>query len=409
MPALPAIQFPFIGNSGIIGLFSLLHIALAGLSIGFMVLAPIFEWHGRTNPFAFDLARTLTRFTVVVFSTSTVLAVIMVELMIGLFPLTTMWLWNQFRGPIGLGLAAFLLQLLALYPYYHYWDHFILNRPSLHLSLGIAAALLMLVWVLVLDGMGSYMLTPRQGHGTWGNMMNATWLPLALHRLIGDVLLGGYVMAAYGVWRLNRPADRIHQGYYLYLAQTGWLIGVAGLLLQPFSGLLYAWSIQSSVPEAYEHLIHGPFQFLVFLQFLLIALSFIANYFVAHTALSAHTRVIDYLFVLSAIGLVASIDHAPLRRVFLYLLVCMMIWSLTRLWLSGNIGALATDSRSRPLMIGLGVLMMLTYLTMGTIRETARRPDTVRNTISLEDEERYPGKRVDEQSPKTLDLTDRKE
>src|SRR5688572_19256148 len=100
MPTLPAIQFPLIGNSLIVGLFSLLHIALAGLSVGFMVLVPVFEWYGKTNAVATDLARALTRFTVIVFSVSTVLAVIMVELMIGLFPVTTMWIWNQFRGPI---------------------------------------------------------------------------------------------------------------------------------------------------------------------------------------------------------------------------------------------------------------------------------------------------------------------
>ena len=41
-------------------------------------------------------------------------------------------------------------------------------------------------------------------------------------------------------------------------------------------------------------------------------------------------------------------------------------------------------------MIGLGAVALLTYLTMGTIRETARRPDTVRNLISLQDEVRNP-------------------
>ena len=41
-------------------------------------------------------------------------------------------------------------------------------------------------------------------------------------------------------------------------------------------------------------------------------------------------------------------------------------------------------------MVGLGVVALLTYLTMGTIRETARRPDTVWKVISLHDEARQP-------------------
>ena len=154
------LHFPLLGNSIVVGLFSLLHIALAGLSVGFMVLAPLFQLTSRSIPFNGDLAHTVTRFTVVVFSVSTVLAVIMVELLIGLFPVTTMWMWNRFRAPIAVGLAAFILQLMMLYPYYHFWE--VLQRYSLafHTTLGALAAGFMLVWVAILDGMGSYMLTP---------------------------------------------------------------------------------------------------------------------------------------------------------------------------------------------------------------------------------------------------------
>src|SRR5688500_12740570 len=90
------IHFPLVGDSIVVGFFSLLHIALAGLSVGFMLLAPLFQLTGRSIPFNRDLAHSITRFTVVVFSVSTVLAVIMVELLIGLFPVTTMWMWNRF-------------------------------------------------------------------------------------------------------------------------------------------------------------------------------------------------------------------------------------------------------------------------------------------------------------------------
>src|SRR5437763_1665305 len=111
---LQSLQFPLIGNSIAIGIFSVLHIIFAGATVGFMLMAPIFEAMGRRDPPYTEFAHTVTRFTVVVFSTSSVLAVIMVELMIGLFPVTTMWIWNQFRAPIFLAIAAFLLQLFVL-------------------------------------------------------------------------------------------------------------------------------------------------------------------------------------------------------------------------------------------------------------------------------------------------------
>ena len=110
----PTLQFPLIGNSIAVGIPSLLHIVVAGLSVGFLVLSPIFEWWGRRSVHFTDLAHAITKFTVLFFSVSTVLAVIMVELLIGLFPVTTMWMWNQFRGPIALAIAAFLLQFAFL-------------------------------------------------------------------------------------------------------------------------------------------------------------------------------------------------------------------------------------------------------------------------------------------------------
>ena len=399
MPTLPAIQFPLIGNSLVVGLFSLLHIALAGLSVGFMVLAPIFEWQGKTNPASTTLAHTMTRFTVIVFSVSTVLAVIMVELMIGLFPVTTMWMWNQFRGPIAVGIAAFILQLLALYPYYHYWDKMMERRPSLHLALGVAAALFMLIWVLVLDGMGSYMLTPVEQAGSWMNLINPTWLPLAVHRLIGDILIAGYVIAAYGAWRTGRPADHPHRAYYRYVSQIGWTIGLAALLLQPFSGWLYAWAIRSSVPDAYEQLIRGPYQPLVYVQFFLIGLLFIGNHLVIRAASSANPRWIDLLVVTSAIGLLASVGQTTFRRTVLFLLVALILWGLARLRSKGRMADIGGGIGIRPIMAGLGAIAVLTYLTMGTIRETARRPDTVRNMISLQDEAKHPAAFREGQGP----------
>src|SRR5690349_19442992 len=183
------IDFPLLGNSAVIGIFSLLHITLAALSVAFMLMAPWFEFRGRTRPYDCDVALSLTRFTVVVFSVSTVLAVIMVELMIGLFPTTTMWMWSRFRILIGLGIAAFILQLFVLYPYYHFWDRLRVRSVTLHLWLGTLAALFMLVWVVVLDGMGSYMLTPGEAGARGVSLLNPTWLPLVVHRFVGNLLI----------------------------------------------------------------------------------------------------------------------------------------------------------------------------------------------------------------------------
>jgi hypothetical protein len=389
--SLPAVQFPVIGNSIAVGIPSLLHIFLAGLSVAFLMLAPAFEWQGRHRPHFTYLAYGLTKFTVVVFSVSTVLAVIMVELMIGLFPVTTMWMWNQFRGPIALAIAGFLLQFAFFYPYYHYWAQIRRRSVPLHTMLGAVAALLMLIWVAVLDGMGSYMLTPVSGGSTWDHVWNPTWLSLVLHRFIGELVMAGYVIAAYGAWRVGRSDASDTQEYDLFLVKIGWLGGLCALLLQPFTGLLYASWIRQTAPQAYGQIVQGRYQLLAYIQFTLLALLVVGSHWLLNTAMRRERRSRWLDMAIPAVGLlmIVSVGHTALRRACLYLLVALTIWSFAPLLVDTGrrrlFGTMTFRPAMRPIALALGVLSVLMYLTMGTIRETARRPYTVRNLISLQD------------------------
>ena len=385
---LDVIHFPLLRNSFVVGLFSLLHILLAALSVGFMLLAPFLEWRGRTNPFDRDLALSLTRFTIVVFSVSTVLAVIMVELLIGLYPVTTMWMWNRFRVPILFGILAFILQLLALYPYYHFWDA--LRRVSVarHVTLGTLAAGFMLLWVLMLDGMGSYMLTPVDHDGIWAPLWNPTWIPLALHRMGGNFMIAGYTIAAYGAWQARSPETASLQPYYRHLFVTGWKIGMGGLLLQPFTGLLYALFLHQAASNAYETLLNGPYRQFLYAQFTLIGLLFMGNYLFLKFMRPPERSLqwFDFGFPVLAVLMVLSVGYPDIRRLFLYALVGLTAWSLIPWWRAAPSLPDLSASYIRPLALGMGLLALVLYLTMGTIREVSRRPDTVTGKMSIGDE-----------------------
>lgn len=385
---LEAIHFPLVGNSFVVGLFSLLHILLAALSVGFMLLAPILEMRGRTNPFDRDLALSLTRFTVVVFSVSTVLAVIMVELLIGLFPVTTMWMWNRFRVPILFGIVAFILQLLAIYPYYHFWDALRHSSVAFHVTLGTLAAGCMLLWVLMLDGMGSYMLTPVDKDGIWAPLWNPTWLPLALHRMGGNFMIAGYTIAAYGAWRARSPEPTSLQPYYRHLFVTGWKIGLGGLLLQPFTGLLYALFLRRAASGAHETLLDGPYRPFLYAQFILIGLLFLGNYLLLKSMRPPARSIqwFDFGFPVVAVLMVLSVGYPDIRRLFLYALVGLTAWSLVTFGRAALTLPDLSAAYIRPLALGMGLLAIVLYLTMGTIREMSRRPDTVNGKISIGDE-----------------------
>lgn len=394
MPTPPGIEFPLIGNSYAVGLFALLHILLAGLGVGFMMLAPPAEWAGERRPWLLDAARSMTRFTVVTYTASLVLAVIMVELFIGLFPATNAYLFNRFRYPIYIALIAFLLQLFALYPYYHYWEVLRARSPRLHRILGLLAALLMLIWVAVLDGIGSYMLTPATAGDAWSRLANPTWGPLIVHRFFGNLVMAGYVMAGYAAWRLAGARGEDVR-YYVRLLKLGLLIGFIVLMIQPLSGLFYARAITTAAPEAYRQMTEGPYQPWIYAQFLLIGALFLGSHvWLHHVSLKGREERWSVVAAgLFALAMVLSVGYPDLRRVWTFALVALSAVTLYKAR-----GLLIDGAPSEPyqrpfirfLSTALAVVAVMTYLTMGTIRETARRPDTVRNIISLHDEARHP-------------------
>ena len=387
-------HFPLIGNSVAVGIFSLLHIALASLAVGFMIIAPVFESMDRGNRFHAQVAHGLAQFTLITFTASTVLAVLMIELFVGLFPLTNSWMFNQFRYPIYLAIAAFFLQLFALYPYYHYWEPIRRRSRSVHLALGFLAALFLLVWVTLLDGMGSYMLTPPAGGGGWKNLVNPTWIPLVIHRFFGNFVFGGFAIAAYAGWMLGRRAGHPDEPYYLYLLKVGFFIGLIALVIQPFTGLLYAMQIHHAAPAAYQQTIQGRYRGFVYLQFTLIGLLFVGSHFLLRLVRTERSgsRLGEGALILSAVLMVAFVEAPMLRRLFTYLLVALSLFYFYR-WRRALIDAgreALNRTGVRRLAMTLGVIALLTYWTMGTIRETTRRPDTVRGMISLQEESRTP-------------------
>jgi cytochrome bd ubiquinol oxidase subunit I len=393
---LDPIVFPLLGNSLVVGAVALLHIALASLAVAFMMLTPIAEIMGNTRPWLVEAAHAMTRFTIVTYTANLVLAVIMIDLFIGLFPLTNAHLFNYFRAPLYVATGAFLLQLFALYPYYHYWDAIRAKSPRLHITLGIVAALLMLVWVAVLDGMGSYMLTPTRSDGAWGRLSNPTWASLVLHRFLGNLVLAGYVIAGYAAWRL-RGGGEAHSGYYLRLLKAGLLIGLLTLMMQPLSGWLYANTINDAAPEAYRQLTQGSYQVLLYVQFTLIGGLFLGSHLWLQAADPDHARRHWSPLVIGmiALAMVLSVGHPDLRRVWTVGLVGVSAWALYRgRRLFSQTGAEDMDRLRTPvvrhLSVALALVALVTYWTMGTIRETARRPDTIRGTISLQDESKVP-------------------
>src|SRR5207237_1128934 len=133
--------------------------------------------------------------------------------------------------------------------------------------------------------MGSYMLTSAPGRMNGARLLNSTWVPLMVHRFFGNFVMAGYALAGYAAWQLWRRRGFSDAGlYHVHLFRVGIALGIVSLLLQPFTGLVYALFIQYATPDAYAQVVRGQYQPLLYLQFSLIAGLFIGNHFLVKAA-----------------------------------------------------------------------------------------------------------------------------
>ncbi|MBI3805234.1 MAG: hypothetical protein HY282_15900 [Nitrospirae bacterium] len=64
----------------------------------------------------------LVQFIAVIFSLSATFAVVMPELFVGLFPVSTVSLFRHFEFPMYVAIAVFFLHIFSLYTYWYQWD-----------------------------------------------------------------------------------------------------------------------------------------------------------------------------------------------------------------------------------------------------------------------------------------------
>ncbi|MEK7204699.1 MAG: hypothetical protein AAB254_04250, partial [candidate division NC10 bacterium] len=66
---------------------------------------------------------------------------------------------------------------------------------GLHISIGVVLNILGTLVMVLMNGVGSFMLTPPDNPGTatvWQSLNNATWTGLNLHRFVANISFGKF-------------------------------------------------------------------------------------------------------------------------------------------------------------------------------------------------------------------------
>ncbi|HYM49264.1 MAG TPA: cytochrome ubiquinol oxidase subunit I [Candidatus Limnocylindrales bacterium] len=381
----PDIQFPVVGNRFLVGAFFLAHIIFGSFSMGAVLISPAFEWLGvlRRDPRLTRFARGIAATNLKVFSFGATLGAFAVLTLIGLYPKLFVSLVTIFFWPLLLAFLSWFLTIPLLLIYVFRWRR-MERHPVRHITIGVIGGLSEQLFLVLIVGLDSFLLTPSVGLGP-GTFFNPSYAPELAHRFVGNLSWASFfiaaVMAFYAV-RRPLPQDR---AYFAWGSRVSLVLGFLTLLIQVGLGFLFVESIKRASPGAFAYSLQGPFSWLWIVQGVLLGtLLFGSNwYFLQSRPGNRPVR----LSITILVALLALLEMAPaalyprsvfwLRYIFLgtAILLSLAHWAL---WRRPRPSLETGIRRGGHLALTLtGAAALLLFLLMGVIRETARGDYTV--------------------------------
>ncbi len=265
-----------------------LHLLFAAFVLGVPIFAVIVEFIGwRTGEQRYDrLAREFIKLLTVAFATTAALGGLLAFTLFGLYPTFSGYFISIFSPSLYIYAAFFFVETGILYSYYYSWDR-LMHHKGVHITLGVLLNLAGTVLVFISNAWASYMMSPVgvDETGTFvGTTMEAVtnplWMPLNIHRVLGNVAFGGFVVGAYAAVKFLAARTEERRAHYDWMGYVGNFIGLAALIPLPFAGYYLGREVYSANAVMGNNMMGGAFSWTFILQAALVGMLFIiGNYY----------------------------------------------------------------------------------------------------------------------------------
>src|ERR671920_372321 len=370
------LDVPIIGKNVVIAVLVQSHILFAAFIIGAVLIAATSEYLGmvtkQTNYERF--ARNLARFVVLLFASGAALAITFVLALVTLFPVFFSILQNIFFWVFLVEAFMFLGQIIIVYAWYNVWDK-LAYRKSLHVVFGFVAGFFGLMAMTMIDAVASFMLTPAevtsQADLVARSFLNQTMVPLNMHRFVGNFSYAGFLIAGWAGFRYLRVTREDDREYYDWLGHFGLLWGFGFLIMQPIIGYGYLKGIRESAPDAFNTIMLGSKAWVFNLLVLWIAVLSI---------IPADADLIPQIGLVFGQGEGTQIPLGSMYPwKYIGLIGLMLVgFFIVALYLRASATGFHWGRASRWSQVALmscAFFVVMTMVTMGYTRETARRVD----------------------------------
>ena len=343
---------PGVGSRNLVWVVAQQHLLLAGFVLG----VPIFGWvceivGWKTKEARYDkLAKEFTKLLTSAYATTALFGGILLFLLIGLYPKLMAYLTDMFFPSFLVYCLLFLAETATLYMYWYGWDYMQGNKKVFHLFLGFLLNLFAIGIMIVPNSWATFQASPvvvADGDAwirAWAAMQNPTWWPVNIHRLIANVVLGGFIVGAYAGIRYLLAVSREEREHYDWMGYVGNFIGVFGMLPLPFAGYWLMREVYQYNQQMGITLMGGFLAWLFILQAMLIGVLFLgANYYF-------------WMGITYRIPGSENSYKKPIMAMLVVLLLCLGVWMTPHTLVASLAEAQKMGGTHHPLLGVFGVM-----------------------------------------------------
>jgi cytochrome bd-type quinol oxidase subunit 1 len=314
-------DLPYVGSRNAVWIVAQIHLLFASFVLGVPIFAFLCELIGYLGgDKRYDkLAKEFTKLLTASFGTTATFGGILIFFLISFYPKFWGYMTEVFYPTFIFYVFLFIVETIVLYIYWYGWDA-MQEKKKTHIFLGFLLNVAGILIMYTADAWLSFQASPAVlapeltgWERYWTAIHNPTWNPVNIHRLIGNVVLGGFMCGAYaGVKYLGAqtPEERAH---YDWMGYVGNFIGIFGLLPLPFAGYWLMREIYEYNQQMGITLMGGFLSWLFILQAVLIGTLFLgANYYLWQGLLRRTEDGIKY--------------QKYITIMLVTLLACFMVW-----------------------------------------------------------------------------------
>ncbi len=346
-------DIPYVGSRNVIWVVAQLHLLLAGFVLGVPMFAWVCEvvaWRGGEKRYD-KLAKEFTKLLTSAYSTTALFGGILLFLLIAFYPKLMNYLTDIFFPSFIVYCILFLIETATLYLYWYGWDTMQYGgKKTFHIFLGLMLNVFAFFIMIIPNSWATFQASPVViAEGTdmaraWAATWNPTWWPVNIHRIIANVVLGGYICGAYAGIRYLSAKTPEEKDHYDWMGYVGNFIGVFGLLALPFAGYWLMREIYQYNQQMGITLMGGFLSWLFILQAMLIGVLFLgSNYYF-------------WLGITYRIPGSALKYRKPMLAMLVVLLLCLAVWMTPHSLVASLEEAAKMGGSHHPLLGVLGVM-----------------------------------------------------